>query len=331
MTISNMQKEEILVFISNMKKTGENVLRALIHYKDYMTKNRKVKIVIGEIVDEINKGKDIEEALYKNNLITSFQYAILKNSNNKNEAYDKILKYGKNQNKADKFYIKQWSKALLTLIFLCFAMPYLNGVVGNMVKNVKGYKPSFQENGFVTFILNNTDNFYYFGWFFTFLFLGGLFFYFYTYRYNLPLHYKLFPIKAFNDSETYFEVINDMLKSGLKTYTIFELLSKFMYPPSSRKYFKKIYEKLKTNDDYPEVFYNLGINNFAVFVLKTAKEINNVKEGFSNALISIKDYKNKKESFHYELIDLLVFIIMVVPYSIILWYLTVVTIDVSSI
>jgi len=331
MAIRNYEKAEVLIFITNMKKTGQNVLKALIHYANYMAKRDELKNAIDEIIMQIKKGSDIEDALLESRFLNQFQYAILKNSRNKNEAYDKILKYNSSKSEADRFYIKKWSLTLITLIIISFALPPINGVVGRMIDNIKGVKDDFVINSTIAFFLDNNELFFPLGVLLTGIFIGGLVFYFYTYKYDLNTHYKAFKLKAMSDSLMYFEVINDMLKSGLKTFTIFELLAKHMYPNSSRDIFEKIHLDLKNNQCYIEEFKKLGVNDFTIFTLKTAQEIGDIKGGFKNALISIIDYKKKKEDFYLEVIDALSFLFMAVPFTLILWYLTIATIDVANI
>lgn len=331
MAIRKYEKNEVLIFITNMKKTGQNVLKALIHYANYMAKREELKNAVNDIVVEIKKGSDIEDALLENKFLNQFQYAILKNSRNKNEAYDKILKYNKNKSSADIFYFKKWSFTLLSLIAMSFTIPYINGVVGKMVDNMKNVSDNFVPNGTLTFFLDNNDMFFPLGVIFTGIFVSGLIFYFFSYKYSLDTHYKAFKLKAMSDSLMYFDVINDMLKSGLKTFTIFELLSKHMYPSSSRDIFGDIYEDLKNNQSYIEEFKKLGVNDFTIFTLKTAQEIGDIKGGFKNALLSIKEYKEKKEAFYLEVVDALSFLFVTVPFSAILWYMTVATIDITNI
>jgi len=331
MAIRKYEREEVLIFITNMKKTGQNVLKALIHYANYMAKRQELKNAVDDIVMKIKRGSDIEDALLESRFLNQFQYAILKNSKNKNEAYDKILKYNNSKSKADKFYFKKWTLTLLSLIAMSFVLPSINGVVAEMINNVKNINDEFVANGIITFFLNNNDLFFPLGIALTGLFFGGLVFYFYTYKYDLNIHYKTFKLKAMSDSLMYFEIINDMLKSGLKTFTIFELLSKYMHPNSSREIFEKIHEDLKNNQSYIEEFKKLGVNDFTIFTLKTAQEIGDIKGGFKNALISITDYKKKKEEFYLEVVDALSFLLITAPFSLILWYLTVATIDVANI
>ena len=65
----------------------------------------------------------------------------------------------------------------------------------------------------------------------------------------------------------------------------------------SRNFFFKIRENLKNNRSITKELKDLGTNDMAIFNVQMAKETNDTKGGFQNALISIKDYveKEKKE------------------------------------
>lgn len=327
--ISQYDKDKVLKFIVNMKKTGQPVSKALIYYANVMADKAEVKKTVSFVVDLINKGKDVEDALYASKIIDDFQYSILKSSKNKNEAYENVLTYKRDLKQADKVYVNNYSKAMLSLIAMSIGMPFLIEMLQRMIDNVKSFKADFVLSTGVAFIVDLKDIFPLVAFMFVCAYIGGLTLYFYSYNQNLPLHYRLFKLKAMNDSTAYFTMINDMLVGGLNTYEIFDLLGKYMHPKSSRNFFFKIRDSLKNNKSITKELKDLGTNDMAIFNIQMAKETNDTKGGFKNALISIKDYVEKERKEYVEIIELVTFACMVVPFSGILFFITIATIDIS--
>jgi type II secretory pathway component PulF len=331
MAIRQYERNEVLIFITNMKKTSQPVLKALIHYANEMAKRDELRYEVSKVVDLINKGKNIEDSLHERGFINDFQYAILINSQDKNEAYEKVLKYNIGKNEADKFYRKKFLGLMIPLIALSFGMPYLIAIINGMIQQVKNINDEFEPSSFVMAIIHFNDGFTVMGVICVVILLVGIVFYYYTYKNDLPLHYRFFRLKAMNDTHMYFTLIVDMLKSGIKTFSIFELLGKYMIPLSSRDIFLTIRDRLKNNQDYTEEFKNLGVNDFTIFILKTAREIKDIKGGFVNALVSIDDYKSKKEEEYKEVVDFIAWLVLVISFAIFFLFLTIATIDVSMV
>jgi hypothetical protein len=65
--------------------------------------------------------------------------------------------------------------------------------------------------------------------------------------------------------------------------------------------------------------------------LKTAREIKDIKGGFVNALVSIDDYKSKKEEEYKEVVDFIAWLVLVISFAIFFLFLTIATIDVSMV
>lgn len=328
-SISQYEKDKILKFIVNMKKTGQPVSEALIYYANTMAKKVEIKTAVSNVVDMINKGKDVEVALFEAKIIDEFQYSILKSSKNKNEAYDNVLSYKRDLRSADRFYLKNFSKALLSPIIISFGLPILIDIFTKIIENIRGFKQDFMPSPFVSAIIDFRDFFMPIGVILTALFVLGIVFYIYSYKENLPLHYRIFQLKAMSDSLAYFTMINDMLISGLKSYQIFAILGKYMHPKSSRNYFLKIRENLEKNQGIDKELKDLGTNDMAIFNIKMAKAMNDVPSGFKNALISIKDYIDKERQEYLDIVDFVTFALMVLPILAVFMFISFASIDIG--
>jgi type II secretory pathway component PulF len=154
-------------------------------------------------------------------------------------------------------------------------------------------------------------------------------FYIYTYENELELHYRVFKIRALVDSVIYFEVINDLFESGLKSHQVLDLAGRYMYPESSREYFLSIKEKIVNSKLINQELKSLAINDFAIFIITTSQQTGDIVGGFKNGLISIKDYKEEKEQKLRDNIELSVFTFNALLVSLFLFFVLIAHIDIT--
>lgn len=125
MSIKQHEKRRLIGFISNMKQTGITAYDALDHFAKKMTNNVEFKKAVERIAKEVRKGFDIEAMLHKEKIIDDFQYAILKNSKDKNAAYGNVMHYTSKAAEADLVYIKNFLKVIAVWIGCLLMMAFL--------------------------------------------------------------------------------------------------------------------------------------------------------------------------------------------------------------
>ena len=329
MALTQMEKKELILFISNMRKTGQPVAKALVYYADNIAKREETKDTISEIVKKAMQGNKLEDLLLRYGVIDDFQYSILINAVDKNRAYDRILSLAKGKLESDKAYMKIFAQLFLPTVVVGYGMPYLITTIDNMIQSIKSVKSDFAPSDFVQSVIDFKDYFPLIATIALIAYIGLLFYYFFSYRYDLSGHYRLFKLKALQDSEMFFETITEMLSAGLKTYNVFDLLSKHAYPYSARDIFAEIKDALINNRDYANIFKKLGVNDFTVFVLLMGKEVKDVKKSFFDAYESIKDYKAEKYAFYKEVYDFFAFIIMSLTFLFAMVFIFFGTIDIA--
>ena len=329
MALTQMEKKELILFISNMRKTGQPVAKALVYYADNIAKREEAKDTISEIVKKAMQGNKLEDMLLRYGVIDDFQYSILINAVDKNRAYDRILSLSKGKLESDKAYMKIFAQIFLPIIIVGYGMPYLVVTINNMIQSIKDVKEDFEPSGFVQSVIAFKDYFPVIATIALLAYVGLMLYYFLSYRYDLGGHYRLFKLKALQDSEMFFETITEMLSAGLKTYNVFDLLSKHAHPVSARDIFAEIRDALINNRDYARLFKKLGVNDFTIFVLLMGKEVGDVKKAFFDAYDSIKNYKEEKYAFYKEVYDFVAFLIMALVFLFAMTFIFFGTIDIA--
>lgn len=300
---------KVLTFISSMKKTGKNVVKSLEFYAEKIAKEAKLKQAIDSTVYELSSGGRLEETLLKNGFINKFQYAILKVSNDKNKAFENILKFDKNKSEASLFYGKKLLIFTLVYVGLFMALPFANDFFSDILTKLTQHKPDYVMGGYVKTVLGLNDYYRPFAVILLLCSIGLVLFYNSTYQNNLPMHYKFFRYRAMVDATQFFQMMEDLLKSELTVVKSLSLLSEYNEPKSSRFYISKIQESIE-HKNQPEFENNLRkfyINDFAIFTLLSSLEIGDLKRGFSNALVNTEDFNKVEIEKQKEIIDLIAF------------------------
>lgn len=308
-SLNKYEVTKVLTFISSMKKTGKNVIKSLQFYGEKIAKDQKIKNAISSTIAEVSSGGKLEETLLKYGFLNSFQYAILKVSNDKNKAFDNILKFDKNKNEATLFYSKKLLFLTVVYVGIFFFLPMANDFFSDILTKITQSKKDYVMGGYVAFVLGMNDFYRPLSIILLALSIGLAFFYKYSYNSNLSLHYKIFKYRAMVDTKQFFEIMVDLLKSELTVSKSLNLLSQYAEPQSSRFHIKKIQEaiELKNSAELEKQLKDFSVNDFATFALISSLEVGDLKNGFSNAYTNTIDFNEVEEAKHKELIDLLGF------------------------
>jgi type II secretory pathway component PulF len=328
--MNQLKKDEILFFISNMLKTGQKVTDALIYYENEVETSDSIKDIISDVVEDINKGKPLEDVLFEYEIINEFQRNILSSSSDKKLAFERIRRYGRNRDEATIFYRKKlfWFTIISSLVFI--ALPYLIDFFNSQIEiQAINTMEKKEYNPIIVFIMSYRDYYFFFAGAIVLFASALVAFYIYTYENELELHYRVFKIRALVDSVIYFEVINDLFESGLKSHQVLDLAGRYMYPESSREYFLSIKEKIVNSKLINQELKSLAINDFAIFIITTSQQTGDIVGGFKNGLISIKDYKEEKEQKLRDNIELSVFTFNALLVSLFLFFVLIAHIDIT--
>jgi len=295
------EKYKILHFVANMKASGRNVIDSLIHYMNSMAKSESVKKTISKVIQEAQKGADIEKSLNLNGIMNDLQYSIISNSSNKNEAYKRVLVYSNENLLINSLYIKSTATLFLGVALIYYIWYF---VIDRFVLNMITQFGAFSENGsmkvhpYCSFILESYEIMPSISIISASLFSIWLVYYFYTYYYDLEFHYKIFKFRALKDSLMYLSLIKDMLDAGTKSTKVFEILATHMYPVSSRDIWEDINDAKKNNNKQEIIngFKRLNLNDFTLYVIESGQELQEVKKGLLDAYNSVEEYHNETEN-----------------------------------
>jgi len=309
MAIKYIEKKRLIDFIANMKRTGITASDALIHFAKEITTNQELKQVAERIAKNVRKGFDIEVLLHNEKIINDLQYAVLSNSQDKNEAYDNIASYADQAKEADKLYKSSFQKIMFVWIASILTMTYLIDVYGGLAEQLKESKQNYHLTPIFDLILSSSSFLYILVVVLIFCTFFGLVFYKSSYETSITAHYRIFRLKALDDGLLYLKMINDMLASGNTTVEIFDILAKHMYPISARPVFKEIASRLKKNLDVSDLLTSLGMVEDAVFTVQTARVMQDVPGGFQKAYnVTMRAlYKQEMRKEYLEKLNLIFF------------------------
>lgn len=332
MSITKNEKKRLIMFISNMKQTGQTAYEALNYFSEKMTSNKELKVVVDRIANAARKGFEIEEQLHKEKIIDDLQYAILRNSKDKNVAYENVVSYTAKASEADKFYVTNFIKIAIMWVIFFYGMIYLIDLYSDLVRQLKEIKPDFQLASYIALALNSKEIMYVLLIATIITLVIGVFFYKYSYHNMLSLHYKIFKLKAIDDGYLYLKMISDMLKSEVETTAIaFNVLSRYMYPLSCRPILTTVEKKLINNADVSNELKTLGIIDDAIFTIKTARMMKDIAGGFKNAFDVTDRYlfAQKAREEYIETLKFIVFVALNAPLGFLILFMTLTSIEIS--
>jgi hypothetical protein len=303
MAIKPYEKKRLIGFISNMKKTGITAFGALDHFAKKMTQNAELKKAVEHIAKEVRKGHDVEAMLHKEKIIDDFQYAILKNSTDKNVAYNNVMHYTMKAGEADIVYIKNFIKVILVWIGCMLLLAYLFNSYEQTLTLLEEIKEDYHPNLYFKMILSSGNFLIMLSIVFGVFGVLGVAYYKASYKSSLTTHYKIFKLKALDDGFLYLKMLNGMLSSGSITVDAFELLAKYMYPLASRPIFQKIADGLKKDQDVSQYLISIGVIEDAIFTIQTARVMQDPQGGFKSAYEVTERYLYTDENQRKEYIN----------------------------
>ena len=315
--MNELNKRLLLTFIVRSQETGRNVHSSIVRFRDKVAKDKVSKDVSGEIIKRLEKGESLEKVLYETEVINKFQYSILELVTDKKEAFKKLSSFNKVAKGADKFYFKIWIKLFAISVGVFIGLYTINKTVflpliTNMQKTAKSGQSSFKIDDAFQYILDNNIALLYIGVFFAVFFISCLWFYIESSRNNISMHYKYFRYKAIIQNLFLLTIIEDLLKVGMNTTSVFKALATSIEPKNLRNNLNNIKEAIEkqNNEKFEFELRRLYIDEISIFDIVSGNEDGNLKNGFVNAVKSAEEYKVEIGDFYKEIFDVLAFTLM---------------------
>lgn len=290
---------KLINYIANKSYRGASLTDALKYYVEEIEDAPADKAEIKKVIEEIKRGGKTEDVLRKNNIIDTFQYAILKASSRQREAYALLPTITANKkNSIGKFYLSVTAFKVLLITSIFYGAPEVEAMIAPLVATkaeVGGEAIEipfvFTDNPIMHLIANGMLIGY----------ISLIIFYFWSYRKNIALHYKIFKFRAYTDSIIYLSLLKNMINNGIISYKAFEILGNYIEPFSARQYFKSIAQKIKNGGK--EHFFKkeldaLGIDEYTQYEFKVAYNSGDYGEAIENAYESAVGFIKEEEPKH---------------------------------
>ena len=244
----------LLDYLVTKLENGSNTRKALVLYKEQITRETNFKKRLESAIRDLEVGKHkIEAILYKNKFLNSFQYSLVVNSTNPVDGLKLVLSFEKaNSNLLSKM-INPILFPMLIIIGTFYGMLlYLDILQKDLVQLKKLNADVEQFLGIPDYF---TYDFAYVGLFISILITAAIFLgYIYTEKYKPALLYKVFKTQAFSDGRFMFRILNGMLSAGISFHKTSLILSKDYFKVGLRPFFRELADVIHKNKKLYTVF-----------------------------------------------------------------------------
>lgn len=237
----------LLDYLVTKLENGSNTRRALLLYKEQITKETKFKKRLEAAIRDMEVGKhQLETILYKNKFLNSFQYSLVVNSTNTIDGLKLVLSFKKaNSNLLGKM-IGPIFLPLSIIISTFYALVlYLDMLKKELVQLRKLNSEVEQFLGIPAYF---NYEFAYGGLalsiFITLFILCG---YMYTEKYKPSWLYKVFKTQCYSDGRFMFRILNGMLAAGISFHKTSLILSKDYFKVGFRPFFAELANVIHKN------------------------------------------------------------------------------------
>lgn len=269
----------LLDYLVTKLENGSNTRRALLLYKEQITRETNFKKRLEAAIKDMEIGKHkLEAILHKHKFLNSFQYSLVVNSTNTIDGLKLVLSFKKaNSNLLGKM-INPIFVPMGIIVATFYGLIIYLGLLEKELISLKKLNPDVEEflgiPGYFTYDVA------YMGLgislFITlFIFLG----YLYTEKYKPGWLYKVFKTQAFSDGRFMFRILNGMLSAGISFHKTSLILSKDYFKPGLRPFFKELAEVINKNK---KLFTTFEKYNFPTILVADIKLSELSKTSFSN-------------------------------------------------
>lgn len=237
----------LLDYLVTKLENGSNTRRALLLYKEQITKESKFKKRLDAAIRDMEIGKHkLEAILHKHKFLNDFQYSLVVNSTNTVDGLKLVLSFKKaNSNLLPKM-INPIFMPMGIIIGTFYGLILYLGMLEKEVVTLKKLNPDVEQflgiPGYFTYDIAYAGLFI--SIFITlFIFLG----YVYTEKYKPSWLYKVFKTQAFSDGRFMFRILNGMLSAGISFHKTSLILSKDYFKVGLRPFFKELADVINRN------------------------------------------------------------------------------------
>jgi len=244
---SDPYEQFLLDYLVTKLENGSNTRKALVLYKEQITKESSFKKRLEHAIKDMEIGKHkLEAILYNNGFLSSFQYSLVVNSTSTIDGLKLVLTF---QQASSNLFTKMINPIFVPMLLIISTFYGLILYLGMLEKDVAQLSKS---NPDVVQFLGIPDyftyNIAYMGLGISiFITLFILFGYLYTQMYKPAWIYKIFRTQAFADGRFMFRILNGMLSSGISFHKTSLILSKDYFKTGLRPFFADLADLIHKN------------------------------------------------------------------------------------
>lgn len=244
----------LLDYLVTKLENGSNTRKALVLYKEQITRETNFKKRLEAAIRDLEIGKHkIEAILYKNKFLNSFQYSLVVNSTNSIDGLKLVLSFEKaNSNLLSKM-INPILFPMIIIIGTFYGMLLYLDILQKDLSQLKKLNADVEQ--FLGIPNYFTYEFAYIGLVISILITAAIFFgYIYTEKYRPAWLYRVFKTQAFSDGRFMFRILNGMLSAGISFHKTSLILSKDYFKVGLRPFFKELADVIHKNKKLYTVF-----------------------------------------------------------------------------
>ncbi|WP_419764063.1 MAG: hypothetical protein ACNI28_09740 [Arcobacter sp.] len=258
----------LLDYLVTKLENGSNTRKALVLYKEQITKETKFKKRLTQAIKDIEVGKHkLEAILYKNKFLNAFQYSLVVNSTSSIEGLKLVLAFEKGNSNLFTKMINPIFVPLSIIISTFYGLILYLGILDKDLKYLKKLNPDVEQflgiPGYFTY-----DVAYAGLGISIFITLCLLIGYLYAEKYKPAWLYKVFKTQAFSDGRFMFRILNGMLSAGISFHKVSLILSKDYFKVGLRPFFAHLSDLIQKNK---KLFITFEQYNFPTIITAEIK------------------------------------------------------------
>lgn len=237
----------LLDYLVTKLENGSNTRKALLLYKEQITKETRFKKRLESAIKDMEIGKHkLEAILHKNKFLNDFQYSLVVNSTNTVDGLKLVQSFEKaNSNLLPKM-INPIFLPMAIIIFSFYGMILYLGILEKDLIGLR--KLNSDVETFLGIPGYFTYEFAYTGLALSILVTLFIFFgYVYTEKYRPGWLYNVFKTQAYSDGRFMFRILNGMLSAGISFHKTSLILSKDYFKVGLRPFFAELADIITKN------------------------------------------------------------------------------------
>mgnify|MGYP001135872216 CR=1 FL=1 len=255
MTLFADPYEQFLIdYLVTKLQNGSNTRKALLLYKEQITKETKFKKRLEMAIRDLELGKhSLEAILHKYKFLNTFQYSLVVNSTNVVDGLKLVQSFKKSNSNLLASMVNPIFVPLAIIALSFYALIFYMDILNKDLITLKKLNPDVEQ--FLNIPAYFTYNVGYTGMLFTlFLMLFIFFGYIYAENQKPAWIYKIFKTQCYSDGRFMFRILNKMLSAGISLHKCSIILSRDYFKSGLRPFFTELAYTINKNRKLFSVF-----------------------------------------------------------------------------